>query len=942
MGKKIRKAIGALFVAVAIAVTQIPVSDVRAVDGTSGNTAPVSEFQTDGTTLVKYNGTSANVSIGDYIEKIESGAFADNEYLKTVVIGNNVTTIGTGAFEGCSLLEAVTIPDSVKTIEKAAFADCPSLTAVGIGTGLNSLGSGVFAGDVSLGRVNISSSNSRFTCDEGAIYNKNGRDTLYAVLAGRKSAEYVMPSTVTKIMPYAFWGNRYLESVTISGGVLEISAYAFSNCANLKKVTIPYSVSTIGLKAFENCIRLRSISIPVSVQSIHSTAFDGCTRLTIDAPEGSTAKEFADNLVLEDIDVTEYEDTPIDTISDTDIEDDSETDGEAEDASLPVDYYHEVTHMSPLEDEEDAAVKGKSKIIDSQVFVFVDNASATVNSGVPDLHSVEGAVFGETGETIASISNNSNEKGGSFPKYTIIEDKVIANQAYYNDNRESIDIPDTITEIGEFAFARSAITNVVLPEGVTKIGYAAFYHCDGLTDVVIPNTVTEIASSAFENTPWLQNWRESGSGDFLIVGDGILLDYRGSNSVVTIPGGVKTIGADALQGHTEITKVILPDSVEVIGEGAFSNCSALTDIEGGNSVRKMKDRAFAGCPIENIRIPASVEEIGLKAFAVADSVKSAGTGKVVFEGSSIPSLSYEASSGKLYHDDYRGLAFEGVKEAIVPEGTDVFENTVLDKNLQGFRGVIQTAGSGAAAENTADDAADTQSSETDGLQNADDMQSADNMQDTDDSAVADTRSEVTVHIDSRSIEDGGLAGAILEGAETSYLLDIVDSSEARDAILGAYRKLYGNRTPSNLQAYDITLTEEATSIPITGLGRQKIEITIPIPNGIGEENLHVVCLDADGQLEEAESRIASVDGMDYLVFTTNHFSPYGIYNYASGDMATVRDGQAVFTSLSGNKDDSPNTGDDSIHPKWFLFAGCLFTGLALLLYRGKRRIIKIS
>lgn len=937
MGKKIRKAIGALFVAVAIAVTQIPVSDVGAADASSGNTAPVSEFQMDGTTLVKYNGTSANVSIGDYIEKIESGAFAGNEYIKTVVIGNNVTSIGTGAFEGCSLLQTVTIPDSVKTIDKAAFADCPSLTAVGIGTGLESLGSGVFAGDVSLGRVNISSSNSKFTCDEGAIYNKNGRDTLYALLAGRKSAEYVMPSTVTKIMPYAFWGNRYLESVSIGSGVSEISAYAFSNCANLKNVTIPYSVSAIGLKAFENCIRLRSISIPVSVRSIHSTAFDGCTRLTIDAPEGSTAKEFADNLVLEDIDVTEYEDTPIDTIGAA--ESDSETEEEAEAASSPVDYYHEVTHMNPLEDEEDAAVKGKSKIIDSQVFVFVDNASATVNSGVPDLHSVEGAVFGETGETIASISANSDGKGGSFPKYTIVDDKVIANQAYYNDNRESIDIPDTITEIGEFAFARSAITSAVLPEGVTKIGYAAFYHCDALTNVVIPDTVTEIASSAFENTPWLQNWREDGNGDFLIVGDGILLDYRGSNSVVTIPGGVKTIGADALQRHTEITKVILPDSVEVIGEGAFSNCSALTDIEGGNSVRQIKDRAFSGCPIENIRIPASVEEIGLKAFAVAESVKSAGTGKVVFEGSSIPRLSYEASSGKLYHDDYRGLAFEGVKEAIVPEGVDAFENTVLDENLQGFRGVIQTAGSGAATENTTEDAADTQGSETDGLQNADGMQSADNMQDTDDSTAADTRSEVTVHIDSRAIEDSGLAGAIMEGAETSYVLDIVDSSEAKDAILGAYRKLYGNRTPSNLQAYDITLTEEATSIPITGLGRQQIEITIPIPSGVGEENLHVVCLDANGQLEEAESRIASVDGMDYLVFTTNHFSPYGIYNYVSGDMTTVRDGQAVFTSLSGNKDDSPNTGDNSIHPKWFLFAGCLFTGLALLFYRGKRRIM---
>lgn len=899
MGRRLRKAVGALFVAVAIAVTQIPVSDVEAVDAT----ATASDFQMDGNTLIKYNGTAENVSISDYVEEIESGAFADNGYIKSVTIGKNVKTIGAGAFERCSALQSVTIPDSVESIEKAAFASCPSLTAVGIGTGLHSLGNGVFAGDISLGRVNISSSNPKFTCDEGAIYNKNGRDTLYVVLAGRKTPDYVMPSTVKKIMPYAFWGNRYLESVTVSGAVSELSAYAFSNCSNLKNVSIPYSVKSIALKAFENCIRLRSIAIPVSVQTIHSTAFDGCTRLTIEAEEGSTAKAYADNLVLEDIDVTEYEDTPIDTISDEAAGSSSEN-GTEEDVQLPVDYYHEVTHMNPLEDEEDDSVKGKSKIIGSQVFVFVDNASATVNSGVPDLHQVEGVAFGETGETIASISG-SDEKGGSFPKYTIIDSQLIANQAYYNDNRTSINIPDSITEIGEFAFARSGITNVTIPEGVTKIGYAAFYHCDSLTDVVIPNTVTEIDASAFENTPWLKNWEQNGSGEFLIVGDGILLDYRGSGSVVTIPGGVKTIGAGALQGHTEITKLILPDSVEVIGESALSGCGSLTDIEGGNAVRKIKDRAFAGCPLQNIRIPASVEEIGLKAFAVADSVRRAETGTVVFEGTFIPRLSYEASSGKLYNDAYRGLAFEGVKNAVVPEGTETLEQTVLDSALLGFRGTVQTAESGAILENNAENALEE----------------------------ADARLGVTVHIDSRSIEDGGLAGALLEGADSSYILTITDSEEARTAIRSAYQKLYGNQVPPNLQAYDITLQEEATAIPITGLGRQQMEITIPFPNGIGEENLHVVCLDANGQLEEAESRIASVDGMDYLVFTTNHFSPYGIYNYSSGTAAQIRDGQAVFTSLSGNKDDSPNTGDNSIHPKWFLFAGFLFTGLALLLYR---------
>ena len=65
MRKKIRKSIGALLMAIGIAVTQIPVADVEAVE-----TASASDFQMNGTTLVKYTGTAENVSISNSVEKI--------------------------------------------------------------------------------------------------------------------------------------------------------------------------------------------------------------------------------------------------------------------------------------------------------------------------------------------------------------------------------------------------------------------------------------------------------------------------------------------------------------------------------------------------------------------------------------------------------------------------------------------------------------------------------------------------------------------------------------------------------------------------------------------------------------------------------------------------------------------------------------------------------
>lgn len=124
---------------------------------------------------------------------------------------------------------------------------------------------------------------------------------------------------------------------------------------------------------------------------------------------------------------------------------------------------------------------------------------------------------------------------------------------------------------------------------------------------------------------------------------------------------------------------------------------------------------------------------------------------------------------------------------------------------------------------------------------------------------------------------------------------------------------------------------------------------MPLPSGVLTNNLHVVCLDEDGQLEEVDSRIVSVNGKDAVAFQAAHFSDYGIYNYGSSGMAVadVRDGQAVFVSL-GQKDASPDTGDYSIHPKYFLCAGLFFASMAMFFYRKttwarwKRRLRRIG
>ena len=137
---------------------------------------------------------------------------------------------------------------------------------------------------------------------------------------------------------------------------------------------------------------------------------------------------------------------------------------------------------------------------------------------------------------------------------SVADSRVIDWSFYRDESLTYYDITSHVQSIGQFAFARSALQEIVIPDGVTSIGYAAFYHCDQLKKVEIPDSVTEIKEHAFENTPWLNDFMENGSQDFLIVGDGVLLAYRGTEKQITLPDEVKTVADGAIPEDIEIIK----------------------------------------------------------------------------------------------------------------------------------------------------------------------------------------------------------------------------------------------------------------------------------------------------------------------------------------------------------------------------------------------------
>ena len=228
------------------------------------------------------------------------------------------------------------------------------------------------------------------------------------------------------------------------------------------------------------------------------------------------------------------------------------------------------------------------------------------------------------------------------------------------------------------------VTNLVIPNSVTSIGYGAFYGCSGLTSITIPNSVTSIGRDAFRGCSGLTSVTIPNS--VTSIDFETFRDCSGLTSV-TIPNSVTTIDQWAFLGCSGLTSITIPNSVTSIGYSAFSGCSGLTSVTIPNSVTSIGDWAFGNCSgLTSVTIPNSVTSIGICVFHGCSGLTSV----------TIPNS--VASIGNSAFSDCSGLTTlkigSGVKSidkqafANCPEITDVycFAENVPSTNTTAFEG----------------------------------------------------------------------------------------------------------------------------------------------------------------------------------------------------------------------------------------------------------------
>ena len=358
------------------------------------------------------------------------------------------------------------------------------------------------------------------------------------------------PSSVRYIGDYAFH-STYLKQLKLNEGLVGIGKLVFAFWSGVElDLTLPNSLTYLGEEAFMKS-DIRTLDMGKGLKRIKYYAFGGCAML----------KSIILNESVEYIGDSAFSYCGIDTF---------------------------VIPKSVKEIDGNPFLEINSIVSESDSFIVEDDALYTADKK----------------RIIACFSKKK--------KYIVqAPTEIIGKSCFKRTDIEEVVLPETVTEIGEFAFG-SELKSINIPQRVTKISSYAFWGTDVET-IELPNGIKEICDGTFVNS--------------------------------------------------RLNTINLPSNLETIGDNAFQNCYNLESISFPPSLKHIGNDAFNGCiKLERVYVPKSVSELGAYAFPR--------TTEVIIDDESI---SYNAFDGVVYSSDGKtAIRLNGLqKEVTIKEGVEI-------------------------------------------------------------------------------------------------------------------------------------------------------------------------------------------------------------------------------------------------------------------------------
>jgi len=629
------------------------------------------EMKTSDINSVTSVSQSNNRPLNFVVKVIGNDAFKNNTTITKVVIEGGVTTIWPNAFNGCKNLQQITLPNTLRFVDWQAFANCTKLESITIpksvktirfsafkNSGLksvifnaDSINAGVFEACASLQNVIIGKS-VRSICEsafeESAVTNVSIAHNGY----------------LKSIDKRAFYKCVNLRSINLPAGLTSIGDMAFTRCDVLESISLPNSLTTLGQAAFSLCPGLERVSVGTCLKRIEQSTFNECTSLTEVTFSENSQLEYIGKWAFTDctalttflmpVGVKELGETPFENCMN--IETFRFSDGLT---VIPERMFEDCTKLKSVTFGPNPKIKNilfnaffncKSletfvmpnsvEYVDNQAFASSGLKNITFSTSLskigdsafgwcdnltevtlPDnVKTLEGSTFyGCKNLKSFNMGNGLTEMyGGDLEGCTALESiqwsdclKKIESRAFYNLGKLKTFIfgPNPkLEEIGDYAFAKTALTSFEMPSSVKMTGNHIFYCCTNLKFLKMGNRITEWDTSnlqgcnALESIQWSDGLKKIEDRAFYFF-DNLKTFTFGPNPSLEVIG-------DRAFSYTGITSFEMPPTVKTLGEAAFNYCTSLENVTLSPLLTIIPSLAFNGTIIKEITIPAGVTYTG--------------------------------------------------------------------------------------------------------------------------------------------------------------------------------------------------------------------------------------------------------------------------------------------------------------------------------------------
>ena len=411
-----------------------------------------------------------SIVLPNTITEIKNGAFSYCEELTSFELPNSVSKIGTGVFSACKSLDKIivspdnnyfkyenqmllskdgteliqvlykkegvlSIPNTVKTIYANASNWCENITAIEIPASVDNIQPGAFSQTFRASTVVVDKGNKNYKVENDYLLTYDGETLMYVPY---NIFTLSIPNSVKKIESYAVYNiTRIVNEVIIPDNVVEIGDYAFGSCINIPCLTLGKGLKKINRGAFSRLSKCTTVNVkaeePPVVEDYNFEEILETAQLNV--PEGSFSAYKNSKYVWSRFSNFKAQG------------------GVAEDLTGVV--YNGLAYKTFAADKTAQVISYQYHDDEGNYVNYCPKYSGDIV--VPSTIEVNGVEYTVT--TIAPYAFNVFYR--SQPPIT------------------SITLPNTIVEIGEFAFIYSFdMTYINLPSSVIKMGTNPFYGCN--------------------------------------------------------------------------------------------------------------------------------------------------------------------------------------------------------------------------------------------------------------------------------------------------------------------------------------------------------------------------------------------------------------------------------------------------------------------------------